>query len=36
MTPEANKRHIEQLRTRSREERQRIAGLNAKLGDLKQ
>jgi len=36
MTPEPNERHIEQLRMKSREERQRIEALNAKLGDLRQ
>jgi hypothetical protein len=36
MTPEANERHIQQLREQSQEERLRVAELNAKLGDLKQ
>jgi hypothetical protein len=36
MTPEANEKHIEQLRAKSGEERMRVADLNAKLGDLKQ
>jgi hypothetical protein len=33
MTPEANEQHIATLRTKSREERERIAALNGKLGD---
>jgi hypothetical protein len=36
MTKEDNERHIASLRAKSREERARIAELNAKLGDLKQ
>ena len=37
MTPGANEKHIATLRTQSREEREHIAALNAKLGDaLKQ
>lgn len=36
MTHEDNKRHIATLRTKSREERARVAELNGKLGDLKQ
>ena len=36
MTHDDNERHIETLRAKSREERARVAELNAKLGDLKQ
>ena len=36
MTKEANERHIEALRAKSREERARIAELSGKIGDLKQ
>lgn len=36
MTEDANRRHITALRTKSWEERERIAALTGKLGDLKQ